>query len=94
MSRRGASPRERSEVIDMHMHGHDHTHDDLTTPEQKLALLSYMTEHNKSHADELHELAHSLDGDAADLVHEAVSLFEQGNEKLSAALELLKKEEK
>ncbi|MDY2626039.1 MAG: hypothetical protein SOV74_06975 [Coriobacteriales bacterium] len=77
----------------MHMHDHDHSHHSATTPEQQLALLSYMVEHNKSHTDELHDLAHALEGEAADLLHEAVSLYDQGNKKLARALELLKEKE-
>lgn len=77
-------------------HGHEHAHGRELTPEQTLALMSYMLEHNRSHAEELHELGHSLAGqgreDAAALLHEAVHLFEHGNEKLEAALKLVKGE--
>ena len=76
----------------MHLHDHSHTHDTATTPEQRLALLSYMADHNKSHTDELHELAHDLDEQVAALVHDAVHLYEQGNAKLDEALSMLKGE--
>ena len=73
--------------------GHEHTHEHKEhSPEEALALLSYMTAHNEHHAEELHELAHSLSGEAAELIHEAVAAFCSGNEKLEAALAILKGE--
>ena len=73
-----------------HIHDHDHHHHDHTSPEESLALLTYMLGHNRHHAEELHELAHSLDGEAAQLIHDAVVDFELGNEKLAEALQILK----
>lgn len=77
-------------------HGHEHAHGRELTPEQTLALLSYTLEHNRSHAEELHDLGHALAGqgraEAAEKLREAVHCFEQGNEKLSEALELIKGE--
>ena len=49
-----------------------------------------MLGHNRHHAQELHDLAHSADGEAARLLHEAVADYEQGNDKLERALSLLK----
>ena len=64
------------------------------TPEQTLALMSYMLEHNRSHALELHDVAHALTAqghsDAAEMVHSAVHQMEHGNEDLAAALKLIK----
>ena len=71
-------------------HDHDHHHHDHTSPEETLALLTYMLGHNRHHAQELHDLAHSADGEAARLLHEAVADYEQGNDKLERALSLLK----
>ena len=77
----------------MHQHVHAHEHGTgETTPAQRNALLTYMLEHNMHHAEELHELGHQTEGEASELIHEAVALFEQSNEKLAAALELLKAE--
>lgn len=76
-----------------HEHDHEHSHshaESASTLEEKIALLEYMLHHNEHHAEELHELGHSLDAQAADLIHEAVHLFDHGNEKLSEALKLLK----
>ncbi|MFR3290456.1 MAG: hypothetical protein ACLTSG_09485 [Lachnospiraceae bacterium] len=42
-----------------HVSGHHHEHGDTPelTPEQTLALMSYMLDHNRSHAEELHGVA-------------------------------------
>lgn len=72
-------------------HTHTHTHDHHS-PEEVLALLAYMVQHNRHHAEELHELAHSMDDEAAQLIHDAILDFNLGNEKLDEALKLLKGE--
>ena len=59
------------------------------TPE---ALLSHMAEHNKNHLRELEELTAGLEGETKDNVLAAIELFRGGNEKLDAAVALLKKE--
>ena len=75
-------------------HDHEHTHShDHYSPEEALALLAYMVQHNRHHAEELHELAHSVEGEAAQLLHEAVVDLTVGNEKLAEALRILKGEE-
>ena len=61
--------------------------------EETVALLAYMVTHNQHHAEELHELAHSVEGEAAQLLHEAVVDLTVGNEKLAEALRILKGEE-
>ena len=58
-----------------------------------MALLAYMVTHNQHHAEELHELAHSVEGEAAQLLHKAVVDLTVGNEKLAEALRILKGEE-
>ena len=60
--------------------------------QEALALLAYMVQHNRHHAEELHELAHSMDDEAAQLIHDAILDFDLGNEKLDEALKLLKGE--
>ena len=66
----------------VHPHDHEHTHShDHHSPEEALALLTYMLGHNRHHAEELHELA-----------HDAVVDFTLGNEKLEEALRILKGE--
>ena len=85
----------------MHEHEHEHTHPHehgeipaFDSLEQAEALMSYMLDHNRHHADELHEvghkLAHSGKEEAAKLIHEAVDAFGKGNELLAKALEALK----
>lgn len=78
-----------------HHHDHDHHHDHTRTasPEQGVALLSYMVEHNKSHIQEMLDVAQLFEDEQAhELMHEAAELLEQGNAKLAEALELLKGE--
>ena len=85
----------------MHEHEHEHTHPHehgdipaFDSLDQAEALMSYMLDHNRHHADELHEvghkLAHSGKEEAAKLIHEAVDAFNSGNELLAKALEALK----
>lgn len=71
-----------------HTHDHHHHHDH-SSPEESLALLTYMLGHNRHHAEELHDLAHNLDGEASQLIHDAIIDFELGNEKLAEALNIL-----
>ena len=72
-----------------HTHEHGHTHE-VHSPEETVALLTYMVGHNQHHAEELHELAHSVEGEAQQLLHEAVVELTLGNEKLAEALRILK----
>ena len=74
-----------------HTHEHGHTHE-VHSPEDTVALLTYMVGHNQHHAEELHELAHSVEGEAQQLLHEAVVELTLGNEKLAEALRILKEE--
>jgi len=73
----------------MHDHLHPHEHTQEVTPEERLALLKYMVHHNAHHAEELHELAHGVDGEAAEWLHKAVADIEESNKKIEAALALL-----
>ena len=73
----------------MHSHDHSHSHSQEVSPEERLALLKYMVQHNAHHAEELHDLAHGCEGEAADLLHQAVNDIEESNKKIEAALKLL-----
>lgn len=77
--------------------GHDHHHHGAPEAGKNLALLTYMLDHNRHHAEELHDLAHDLaeDGkaEAAALLHEALADFDRGNEKLAKALAAAKEAE-
>ena len=82
-----------------HEHTHTHSHDEVAgfdSVEQAAALMGYMLEHNRHHAEELHELCHKLEAtgktDAAAMIHDAVDRFGEGNTLLESALENLKQE--
>ncbi len=75
-----------------HDHDHPHTHEHHS-PQETLALLGYMVSHNQHHAEELHDLAHSVEGEAQQLLHEALVDFTVSNEKLAEALRILKEAE-
>jgi len=76
--------------------GHDHHHHDVSEAGKNLALLTYMLDHNRHHAEELHDLAHELEHEgkaaAAALLHEALTAFDQGNDKLEQALAAAKED--
>lgn len=80
-----------------HADGHTHTHHDVTafeSVEQATALVSYMLDHNRHHAEELHELTHKLvasgNVESAKLIDAALEKYYEGNEELAKGLELLK----
>ena len=83
-----------------HSHDHDHGHgheplraEDGQVSEQTVAVLRYMLDHNIHHAAELSDLADQLTGEARHQMLHAVESFDQANGYLSAALELLEKQE-
>lgn len=78
--------------MDNHTHSHPHAHEGNMSAEETLALLEYMAGHNEHHAQELHKIAHNVEGSAAELIHEAVNFMNSGNEKLRAALKIIKGE--
>ena len=78
-------------------HSHEHHHESGAADRDKaLALLTYMVDHNMHHAEELKEIAHSLEHlemeTTAGLVEDAISMFVKGNDLLAAALGLLKED--
>lgn len=76
--------------------GHTHSHEHHADADKTLALLTYMLDHNKHHAQELHDMAHMLEHhekyEAAALIVEALNYYRDGNDKLEAALEQVKGE--
>lgn len=76
---------------DGHSH-HDHGHKGSAKNKERI-LLTYMADHNRHHAEELASLAQTLEqqgrGEAAGLIEQARSHFNQGNDLLCAALNLL-----
>ena len=85
-----------------HEHDHEHHHDhgcgcgcgghDL--PDENVAILTYMLDHNRHHALELKEIAAHLrevgKDEAAAQIEKGVEDFEKGNMRLSIALSLVK----
>lgn len=78
-------------------HFHHHHDAEQSDAKKTKALLTFMLEHNKEHARELHTLAHRLthenQSDAAALIEEGIQYFDQGNDKLEAALGKIQEEE-
>ena len=76
-------------------HEHHHSHD-IMSKEETLATLNYMLQHNRHHTEELLEIAHNLEhlelADAAKAVRDSAAVYSEGNEKLEAALKLVKGE--
>ncbi|MDR0630135.1 MAG: hypothetical protein LBG24_10975 [Treponema sp.] len=76
-----------------HEHPHDHPHGshDLA---QVRSLMEYMLEHNRHHAGELGDMAHTLShaglDEAAGVLTQGAEDFKRGNEQLAKALELIK----
>jgi hypothetical protein len=79
-----------------HRHVHEHEHETGGDPAKLFSVLEFMLEHNKSHTDDLAELAHKLyhagSGAAADLIAAGVKDFKAGNGRLEEALRLIKTE--
>ena len=81
-----------------HPHDHHHGHDaqPAMSPEETMALLNYMLDHNRHHAEELHEIVHALeDGGkaaAAEKLAEALHYFDHCNEAMAEAVTLAKGE--
>lgn len=70
-------------------HTHSHSHSAASSPEEALALLTYMLSHNRHHAEELHDLAHCFDEVAEDLIHQAVDKLGESNDLIEQALSLI-----
>lgn len=82
---------------DDHNHSHDHCgcdHDHCTQPKNEdEAVLAYMLDHNRHHAQELVTIAAHLreqgKEDVAKQIDKAVEDFEKGNMRLSIAVSLI-----
>ena len=68
---------------------HNHSHMVSSSPEESLALLKYMLDHNSHHAEELHDLAHNFDEVESDLLHDAVDKLKESNDLIEQALSLI-----
>ena len=83
-----------------HSHDHDHLHSheplqakDGAVDKQTVAVLRDMPDHHHHHAPELSDPADQPTGRARPQMLHAVESFDQANGYLSAALELLEKQE-
>jgi hypothetical protein len=72
-------------------HSHTHEHGQAVSPEKTKALLAYMLTHNREHAQELVQLRTQLEAlgkeEAAQLLNDAISDYDRGNEKLEAVID-------
>jgi len=82
-----------------HAHPHDHSRGEIRlkaggAQTKQVAIMTYMLDHNRSHAAELGTVADELSAlgmeEAAWALREGVALFGEGNAKLETALELVK----
>ena len=83
-----------------HEHSHEHHHQDHehthtgAGADTLTAVLGYMLDHNIHHCEELKGISEKLSAEgkteAAETLLEGTQLFDQANEKLAAALALLK----
>lgn len=73
----------------MSEHHHHHHHHEASSPEEAKALLAYMADHNRHHAEELLELSASLPEEAGKLAEEAAATLLKGTEQLEEALKKL-----
>ena len=81
-----------------HSHGHSHDADGKTgSADRDLALMRYMLEHNRQHAQELAEtggrIADAGLEQAAGFIQEAVHSFEHANSSLEKAIRAIGGEE-
>ena len=78
--------------VHTHAYGtvHSHSHAPASSPEEALALLTYMLSHNRHHAEELHDLAHCFDEVSGDLIHQAVDKLGESNDLIEEALSLIR----
>lgn len=79
---------------DDHAHPHAHPHASKGgDPSQTVALLRYMPEHNRSHAEEVQALIPKLvaegKADIAMMIESGVESYKDGNDWLAAALKKL-----
>ncbi|MDR3310755.1 MAG: hypothetical protein LBS90_05355 [Oscillospiraceae bacterium] len=76
-----------------HIHEHEHSAGETGSPAEAEALLRYTLQHNRSHENELHELAHTLESlglDAAALeVHRSLDDARCATEHIERAIAAL-----
>ncbi len=90
-------PHEHSHTHDHeHTHSHEHSHGGFESVQQAEALMKYMLDHNRHHAEELHDVCHKLEdmgfAAAAEKLGEALEAYNAGNDALAQALAALGEE--
>jgi hypothetical protein len=74
-------------------HEHSHPHEAPKEAGESLALLTYMLDHNRHHAEELHDVCHKLEdmglAAAAEKLGAALEAYRTGNDALAQALDAL-----
>ena len=79
-----------------HEHTHEHSHGGFESIEQATALMTYMLDHNRHHAEELHDVCHKLEdmgkAAAAEKLGAALTQYNEGNALLAEALKALGEE--
>ncbi len=79
-----------------HEHTHEHSHGGFESIEQATALMTYMLDHNRHHAEELHDVCHKLEDmgktAAAEKLGGALERYYEGNALLAEALKALKED--
>ena len=69
-------------------HNHEHINGENLSKEEAVAMLKYMAEHNRHHAQELHELSHALGDSVSGLLHKAVDELKDSAALIEKALEI------
>ena len=79
-----------------HTHSHEHSHSGFESIQQAEALMKYMLDHNRHHAEELHDVCHKLEdmgrAAAVEKLSSALDAYNAGNKALAQALEALEEE--
>jgi len=65
---------------------HDILYESNSSEEEQLALLQYLLDHNRHHAEEIAGIAKGFDNKNAELLLKAVVSYQEGNDKVEAFL--------
>ena len=72
----------------MEHHEHPHSHD----PQETLALLRYLLDHNRHHSQELLDMAEGKTTKSAELIRQSVEQLQRGNDLLAQAVAQMEEE--
>lgn len=75
------------------MDAHHHSHGNISSKEELIAMLKYMVNHNESHANELEKINHTVNHlgnkNAFDEIEKAIAEYNNGNQHLANALKMI-----